>query len=450
MAELYTCTKSLKERLANNNRAELYTPVQLAVANVIRAVFDRKQNTEGPMAMFNELAQAAEMVVADKVTQAERYAALSARIPVLILTGFLGAGKTTLLNHILTAQHGKRIAVIENEFGEVGIDDALVKDAFRGKEEIFEANNGCICCTVRGDLIRILGRLIERKSKFDYVIIETTGLADPAPILQTFFVNKTLSAHFRVDAIVTVVDAKHVGQTLDEKRHHHQTNEAKEQIAYADKILLNKIDLVTPADIAVVEQRIHHINPGVKILHCQQSNVPLQAVLDLHSFDLDRILDVEPEFLKDQPDSDHEHEHGHKEKDHQHEHKEKKDKTEKKEKKEKKEEGGEKKDKKEKEKEKAVTSVGFTSEKPFDLDKLNTWLGEFLQTRGNDIYRMKGIINIAGLERRFVFHGVHMMMKGEPTFEWEPNQPRVSKIVFIGKGLDKAEISAAFFKCLAE
>ncbi|MER5394461.1 GTP-binding protein, partial [Saccharopolyspora sp. NPDC002686] len=218
------------------------------------------------------------------------------RVPVTVLTGFLGSGKTTLLNRILTEQHGMRIAVIENEFGEVGIDDGLVLDA---EEEVFEMNNGCICCTVRGDLIRILGALLKRKDSFDAILIETTGLADPAPVAQTFFVDDTLRTQLRLDAIVTVIDAKHIVQHLDDHKPEGTENEAVEQIAFADRVVLNKTDLVDATEIEAVQRRIHGINSGVRILPAQHADVDLGDVLGVRAFDLDKILADEPEFLDD-------------------------------------------------------------------------------------------------------------------------------------------------------
>src|ERR1700754_1466293 len=224
------------------------------------------------------------------------------RIPVTVLTGFLGSGKTTLLNRILTEQHGRRIAVIENEFGEVGVDDALVLDT---EEEVFEMNNGCICCTVRGDLIRILGALLRRKNRFDAILIETTGLADPAPVAQTFFMDDALRAELRLDAIITVVDAKHVLRHLDEVKPDGVENEAVEQIAFADRIVLNKIDLGGAAHAAEVPRRIRSINAPVMVLPAVRGDVDLADVLDVHAFDLDAILAGEPEFLD--PDAEHQH-----------------------------------------------------------------------------------------------------------------------------------------------
>ena len=231
------------------------------------------------------------------------------KVPVTVLTGYLGAGKTTLLNRILSEPHGKKYAVIVNEFGEIGIDNDLVVGA---DEEVFEMNNGCICCTVRGDLVRILDGLMRRKGKFDAIIVETTGLADPAPVAQTFFVDENVGRKTRLDAVVTVADAKWLNDRLKD------APEAKNQIAFADVILINKTDLVSPEELREVEERIRAINPYAKVHKTERAQIPLNEVLGRNAFDLDRILDIEPEFLETGDDHGHHHAHDH---DHKHEHK---------------------------------------------------------------------------------------------------------------------------------
>ncbi|SBW22556.1 CobW family GTP-binding protein [Protofrankia symbiont of Coriaria ruscifolia] len=325
-------------------------------------------------------------------------ATIAAKVPVTVLTGFLGSGKTTLLNRILTEEHGKRIAVIENEFGEVGVDDALVVDA---EEEIFEMNNGCICCTVRGDLIRILGTLMRRRDRFDHILVETTGLADPAPVAQTFFVDDEIAGQLRLDAIVTLVDARHLVQHLDDDKPDGVENEAVEQIAFADRIVLNKTDLVDEAELDDVIDRIRAINRVAEILPAQHAKVDLDKVLDVGAFDLGRTLEVDPAFLTD---SEHQHD-------------------------------------------LTVTSVGIELAGDLSVPKLNDWLGELLATKGTDIFRSKGILAVGGQDNRYVFQGVHMLFEGTDGQPWG-EAPRISRLVFIGRNLDRGALEDGLRGCL--
>jgi len=352
----------------------------------------------------------------------------SGPIPVTVLTGYLGAGKTTLLNRILSEPHGKKYAVIVNEFGEIGIDNDLVVGA---DEEVFEMNNGCICCTVRGDLIRIIAGLMKRKGRFDAIIVETTGLADPAPVAQTFFVDEDVKAKSKLDAVVTVVDAKHLPLRLKDSK------EAEEQIAFADVVLVNKTDLVTAAELADVEATIRHINPYAKVVRTQRCDVPLDKVLGLGAFDLERAISIEPDFLNpahgeaghvhdEHCDHDHAHGHDHHHHDHGHGHAAPSsvhDVT--------------------------VTSVSLSSEKPLDDRKFFAWYQTLLAEQGADILRSKGILAFKDEDRRYVVQAVHMMADGDHQKPWRADEKRLSRLVFIGRNLDRDALEKDFQSCVA-
>ena len=350
----------------------------------------------------------------------------SEKVPVTVLTGYLGAGKTTLLNRILSEPHGKKYAVIVNEFGEIGIDNDLVVGV---DEEVFEMNNGCICCTVRGDLVRILDGLMRRKGKFDAVIVETTGLADPAPVAQTFFVDENVGRKTRLDAVVTVADAKWLSERLKD------APEAKNQIAFADVILLNKTDFVSADELGDVEGRIRAINPYAKLHRTERAQIPLAEVLDRKAFDLDRILDIEPEFLEADDEHDHHHHaHGH---DHHHDH----------------DHGhhhhahGQKGLKHYHDEE--MQSVSLKTDKPLDPDKFFPWVQNLVQTEGPNILRCKGILSFKDDNDRFVFQGVHMILDGDHQRPWKKGEKRDSRIVFIGRNLPEDKIRQGFESCIA-
>src|SRR5579871_1301734 len=337
----------------------------------------------------------------------------SEKIPVTVLTGYLGAGKTTLLNRILSENHGKKYAVIVNEFGEIGIDNDLIIGA---DEEVFEMNNGCICCTVRGDLVRIMDGLMKRKGKFDAIIVETTGLADPAPVAQTFFVDEDVQKNARLDAVVTVADSKWLSDRLRD------APEAKNQIAFADVIVLNKTDLVSKAELAEVEARIRAINPYAKLHRTERCKVALADVLERGAFDLDRILEIEPEFLE--ADDHHHHDHDHHHHDHEHSHGLKHYHDE------------------------DMQSLSLSSDKPLDPARFMPWLQNLVASEGQKILRSKGILAFSDDDDRYVFQGVHMMLEGDHQRAWKDGEPRQSRLVFIGRELPEATIREGFERCI--
>ena len=314
------------------------------------------------------------------------------KTPVTILTGYLGSGKTTLLNQILSREHGKKIAVIVNEFGEIGIDEQLVISA---DEEVLEMNNGCICCTVRADLIRIIGNLFEQEHGIDHVLIETTGLADPGPVLQSFFIDETMRSKLELDALVTVVDAKHIAS-------HWGSEEAMEQIAFADVILINKIDLVSKWQYDQLQREIRSLNALATIHSTQRCEIDLNYVLGVKAFDLKNALQVDPKLLDDDA----------------HEHDE------------------------------SITSIAIRNAGIVDGIAFNRWINQLVQARGPDIFRIKGILDLDGEDRRFVFQGVHMTLEGQPGPAWKPDEKKRNELVFIGRGLDECAIRTSFEACI--
>jgi G3E family GTPase len=344
---------------------------------------------------------------------------MSEKLPVTVITGYLGAGKTTLLNRILSEPHGQRYAVIVNEFGEIGIDNDLVVNA---DEEVFEMNNGCVCCTVRGDLIRVLEGLMRRKGKFDAIIVETTGLADPAPVAQTFFVDEAVGAKTKLDAVVTVADARWLRERLAD------APEAKNQIAFADVVIINKSDLVSPQDLREVELRVRAINPYAKIHRTERCSIPVAEVLNRNAFDLDRILDIEPAFLQvDDHAHGHDHHDGHHHHDHEHGH------------------GGGLKHYHDED----MQSVSLATDRPLDPDKFFPWVQDLVATEGPKILRSKGILAFKDDPERFVFQGVHMILDGDHQRAWREDEKRESRIVFIGRDLPQERIRQGFEACMA-
>lgn len=315
------------------------------------------------------------------------------RVPVTVVTGFLGSGKTTLINRILSEQHGRKIAVIVNEFGEVSIDGQLIVQD--DQEELVEFNNGCLCCTVRGDLIDTLEKLQER-SELDAILIETTGLADPAPVASTFFLEDKLTANTRLDSFIALADAVNLEQNLA------QSEEAQEQIAFADIILLNKTDLATKAQLKKIEQVIRQSNPLAKIYHTENSDIEIEKVLGVGAFQLEAKLQVDPTFLEDL-----EHEH-----------------------------------------DQSVGSFVLREERPIDMNRFMIWLNEKLLERGEDMYRSKGIFNVQGFKHRVVFQSVRMLTSMQPDRLWEPSEAKISEYVMIGRNLDRDEFAEGFASCV--
>jgi len=353
-----------------------------------------------------------------------------ALIPSTILTGFLGAGKTTLLNRILREDHGLKIAVIENEFGQENIDnEILVQDS---SEQIVEMNNGCICCTVRGDLIVALASLAQKRAAgeldFDRIVIETTGLANPGPVAQTFFVDEEVGAHYMLDAVITVVDARHAMTQLDEHE------EAQRQVGFADKLLISKTDLVDAASLAELKLRLKRINPRAPISHVDFGHAPLTEVLDIRGFNLNDKLEIDPSFLTADEAHDHDHHHGHDhDGEHEHVHTEFCDHSN---------------DHHHSHHADDIAAFVFKSDRPFDPARLDEFLGSLVQVFGPRMLRYKGVLLMEGADRKVVFQGVHQMMGTDIGAKWGENETRGSKMVFIGKNLPKDVFIRGLEQCL--
>ncbi|CAL8471470.1 g11012 [Coccomyxa elongata] len=392
------------------------------------------------------------------------------RIPVTVITGFLGSGKTTLLNSILKQDHGKRIAVIENEFGEIDIDSELVayKENVEGDQFIMMLNNGCLCCTVKDDLLDMLEELVRRRDKFDHVVIETTGLANPAPIIETFRGSPAVAEHFNLDGVLTLVDAKHVGQHLDEEKEAGVVNEAIAQVAYADRIILNKTDLVSEEEVDAVERRLSSINNLAQMVRAQRADVKAEYVLGIGGFDLDRVGDEVIEEIaasSAHSHSHHDHDHGHEhEHDHHHDH----------------DHGhgheaahshahdhshddghshshshsehahGHDHSHHDHLHDDKVTSVSLELDGDLDLDLVNDWMEDLLVTSSQDLYRFKGVLAINGWPDRFIFQGVHAVFEGTPGKPWKEGEAHKSRMVFIGRELDANMLREGLQKCLVK
>eukprot|EP00632_Arachnochrysis_sp_CCMP2950_P006453 CAMPEP_0185703796 /NCGR_PEP_ID=MMETSP1164-20130828/15449_1 /TAXON_ID=1104430 /ORGANISM="Chrysoreinhardia sp, Strain CCMP2950" /LENGTH=384 /DNA_ID=CAMNT_0028371107 /DNA_START=10 /DNA_END=1164 /DNA_ORIENTATION=- len=355
-------------------------------------------------------------------------ASSSPKTPFTIITGFLGAGKTTLINYILTEQREKRICVIENEYGEINIDEKLVTENMASKEDLIQMDNGCACCSIRGDLVRTLGSLVQKRTQFDAVMLETTGLADPAPIISTIKSNQWIDDNFEIDSVVCLADAKHVAAHLDEVKPDGAVNEAVQQVAFADRIILNKVDLVSPDELAAINARIAGINQFAVVLTAERSKVDLSKIIGINSFDVDRCVDLDPDLFGDAADGDATEEDNGTGKD------------------------GEKAPKKPKKVHdlSMVSSCGVSVEGMLDVPKFNMFMAELLQTRAADLYRTKGVLSFAGQgDTKFVFQGVHEQINfGPAQTPWRPDEPRVSKIVFIGRNLDRAFLTDSIKDCL--